>query len=421
MEIYRQRGPGPGPGFPLAAGDPAISPTFAAQKGNVMKRIVILGSTGSIGTQTLEIIDQNMDQFTVEGLTAHSNWKLLAEQARRFCPRKVAIADPEQAGPLREAIDDDEIEILSGNEGVRKVAVMDADMVVVAVVGKAGLVPTIAAVEKGRTIALANKETLVVGGELITRMARENGVAILPIDSEHSAILQCLNGEDRKNVRKIHLTSSGGPFRELPREEIDSKTAGDALIHPTWKNMGKKVTIDSSTLMNKGFEVIEARWLFDIDPDRIQVLIHPQSIIHSMVEFTDGSVMAQMSRPDMRIPIQYALTYPRRLPASFVENDFVAMGGLTFEAPRRDVFPCLDFAYHAIKMGGTLPAVLNAANEVAVEMFLAGSIRFGDIQKVILRVMEMHRVVMEPALKDLLEADSYARQLTYNLCRGGSL
>jgi 1-deoxy-D-xylulose-5-phosphate reductoisomerase len=373
-----------------------------------MKQITILGSTGSIGTQTLEIVEKNPDLFSVSCLTANTNWELLAEQALKFRPSVVAIGESGRVPMLRDALKSENITVLSGDDGIREAAMVDADAVVVALVGISGLVPTLAAIQSGKEIALANKETLVVGGELVMKKARENNVPILPIDSEHSAIFQCLNGENRQDVRKIYLTSSGGPFRKLSLEEIRNKTAADALKHPTW-DMGKKVTIDSSTLMNKGFEVIEARWLFDIEPEQIEVIVHPQSIIHSMVEFIDGSIIAQLSLPDMRIPIQYALSYPKRLEADFVTTDFAKIGSLTFEPPRTEEFPCLKYAFEAIKTGGTMPAVLNGANEIAVSLFLQDKIRFMDIPGTIRQVMDNHQPVMNPELEDLLEADRYAR------------
>ncbi len=383
-----------------------------------MKRLVILGSTGSIGTQTLEIVDNHLDQFTVEGLSANRNWQLLARQARKYLPSMVAIGEPEFEGPLRETLRDTDTRVLSGKEGINTLARMNADMVVVALVGISGLVPTINAIEAGRTIALANKETLVVGGELVMSLAGKKGVKIIPIDSEHSAIFQCLNGEDPSTIRRIHLTSSGGPFREMPREKLRDMTAGEALDHPTWSGMGKKVTIDSSTLMNKGFEVIEACHLFHLDPDQIKVLIHPQSIIHSMVEFYDGSIIAQLSSPDMRIPIQYALSYPHRLPGDYVRTDFFEIGTMTFQQPRLDAFPCLSHAFKAIKAGGTLPAVLNGANEVAVELFLKGKIKFTDISHTVGQVIEEHIINLDPDLEKLQEADAFARRLALELNLG---
>ena len=384
-----------------------------------MKRIVILGSTGSIGTQTLEIVDNHLDQFTVEGLSAHHNWQLLDQQAHKYLPPMVAIANPEMEAPLKNALSDIDTKVVAGKGGLNTLARMESDLVVVALVGISGLIPTINAIKAGRTIALANKETLVVGGELVMNLARHNGVDILPIDSEHSAIFQCLNGEDPSTIRRIHLTSSGGPFREMPIEKLREMTAKEALDHPTWGHMGKKVTIDSSTLMNKGFEVIEACWLFDLDPDQVNVIIHPQSIIHSMVEFYDGSVIAQLSKPDMRIPIQYALSYPQRLPGDYVETNFFEIGSMSFEKPRIDAFPCLEHAFKAIRTGGTLPAVLNGANEVAVDLFLKGKIKFTDIASTVGRVLDEHIINLEPDAEKLLDADAFARRLAYELNSSG--
>ena len=376
-----------------------------------MKRLVILGSTGSIGTQTLQIVEKFPHLFSVEALSADSSWELLAEQAKKFHVRAVALRNKEYIHPLEQTLDGSGVEVLQGEKGIDEIAEMDCDMVITALVGISGLSPTLKAIDAGRTIALANKETLVVGGELVMSAARKKKVSILPIDSEHSAIFQCLTGETIKEVDKIILTSSGGPFRNLSIDELKTRTAADALKHPTW-NMGNKVTIDSSTLMNKGFEVIEARWLFDIPPDQIEVIIHPQSIIHSMVRFIDGSIKAQLSTPDMRIPIQYALSYPERLPAQHVVTDFTKIGTLTFEDPRRDAFPCLEYAFESLKEGGTMPAILNGANEAAVQLFLDGKIGYTDISRIIHKAMNSHKVVKNPDLGNLLEADREARNIT---------
>lgn len=374
-----------------------------------MKRLVILGSTGSIGTQTLQIVEKFPHLFSVEALSADSSWELLAEQAKKFHAKAVALRNKDYIRRLELMLEGSGIEILQGEKGIDEIAQMDCDMVITALVGISGLSPTLKAIDAGRTIALANKETLVVGGELVMSGAKEKNITILPIDSEHSAIFQCLNGETIKEVDKIILTSSGGPFRRLALDELKIRTAADALKHPTW-NMGNKVTIDSSTLMNKGFEVIEARWLFDISPDQIEVLIHPQSIIHSMVRFIDGSIKAQLSTPDMRIPIQYALSYPERLPSEYVVTDFIKIGSFTFEEPRRDAFPCLEYAFDSLKVGGTMPAVLNGANEVAVQLFLDGRIGYTDISHIIYEAMNSHKVVKNPDLGELLEADRDARK-----------
>jgi 1-deoxy-D-xylulose-5-phosphate reductoisomerase len=374
-----------------------------------MKHLVILGSTGSIGTQTLEIVENYPNLYKVEGLAAQSSWQLLAQQAKKFGAKYVAIGNENYLPELKDALLGTDIQILSGDKGVTELASIDADVAVVALVGISGLLPTLKAIETGKTIALANKETLVVGGELVIKSAKEKNLPILPIDSEHSAIFQCLNGENIKEAEKILLTSSGGPFRKLPEEELEKKTAADALRHPTW-NMGKKVTIDSSTMMNKGFEVIEACWLFNLPPEKIKVLVHPQSVVHSMVEYIDGSIIAQLSKPDMRIPIQYALTYPGRLPAHYVTTDFAQIGSLTFEEPRLDAFRCLQYAFDAVAQSGTMPAVLNGANEIAVQLFLEDRIGFMDIPRLIHQVMSAHKIVKNPSLGDLLEADRYARE-----------
>ncbi len=374
-----------------------------------MKKLTILGSTGSIGAQTLEIVENYPDKFKVSGLSARNNWELLARQARSFSAEVVAIANDEHYNALKNALADTGIKVLAGDASICGLAAERVDIVVVALVGISGLLPTLKAIEAGNTIALANKETLVVGGELVMKKARGNQVPILPVDSEHSAIFQCLNRENPSDIKKILLTSSGGPFRITPAEELKKKTSSDALKHPNW-DMGKKVTVDSSTLMNKGFEVIEAHWLFDVDSERIQVLVHPQSVIHSMVEFVDGSIIAQLSLPDMRIPIQYALSYPGRLPADFVKTDFFEIGRLDFEKPRMDDFPCLKLAYESLKLKGTMPAVLNGANEVAVELFLKDKIGFLKISEIIEKTMENHVLISQPSLEDLLDADAYARQ-----------
>lgn len=383
-----------------------------------MKSLIILGSTGSIGTQTLQIVERFPDKYKVLGLSANNSWELLAKQAKKFDVKTVVIGNEKYIPELQHALVGTDINILRGRGGIIELAGMDADVAVVALVGISGFVPTLKAIETGKTIALANKETLVVGGELVMKTAEEKGVSILPIDSEHSAIFQCLNGENKKEVRKIHLTSSGGPFRKVPSGELESKTASDALKHPTW-NMGNKVTIDSSTLMNKGFEVIEAKWLFDVSPDMINVIVHPQSIIHSMVEFIDGSIIAQLSLPDMRIPIQYSLAYPERLPAQYVTTDFIKIGSLTFEEPRIDVFKCLQYAYEAVKTGGTMPAVLNGANEIAVQLFLQDKMGFLDIPRIIRETMDSHKTILSPDLEDLLSADKFARNKAYKIAGVG--
>lgn len=372
------------------------------------KKISILGSTGSIGVQTLEAAE-NLG-IEVLGLSANSNTGLLYEQALKFKPKIVAIMDEDAAVELSGRLKNTGIEVYKGPEGINNVAaISEADTVVVAIVGIAGLVPTMKAIECGKDIALANKETLVTAGEIVMSETKRRGVKILPLDSEHSAIFQCLAGNNIKEALKIILTASGGPFRGKTRDDLADVTVEQALNHPNW-SMGAKITIDSSTLMNKGLEVIEARWLFDIPQDRIQVVVHPQSIIHSMVEYTDGSVMAQLGPPDMRIPIQYALSYPSRLRNRFSRMDLLKVGKLTFEEPDYKAFPCLRLAFDALDAGGTMPVVLNAANEKAVELFLKKEILFNDIPNTIERAMESHKPVSAKSIADILEADRWARK-----------
>lgn len=374
-----------------------------------MKNIIILGSTGSIGTQTIEIIEKHPDRFRAEALCAHSSWEKLARQAISLKPSAVAIADERFYQDLKSALKGRPITVFAGEKGIMEMLEMKANLVVVALVGISGLLPTLKAMESGKSIALANKETLVTGGELVMAMAKARNIDILPIDSEHSAIFQCLRGENPREISRIHLTSSGGPFRNLSLKDLERVTSAQALIHPNW-SMGRKVTIDSSTLMNKGFEVIEARWLFDLPAEKINVVVHPQSIIHSMVEFIDGSIMAQLSRPDMRIPIQLALSHPERLSGSYVTTDLIKMAGLTFEEPDRKKFPCLNLAFSAIETGGTMPAVLNGANEVAVDLFLKDRIGFNHIPRIIESAISAHIPVMNPSLSDILSADKFARK-----------
>lgn len=375
-----------------------------------MKTVSLLGSTGSIGTQTLDVLEAFPDRFRVGVLAANRSWETLARQALRFRPQVVALGDVRFLGDLREALEGSGIPIRAGEEGLLEVASLsEPDIVLSALVGVAGLKPTLAALEAGKPIALANKETLVVGGELVTDLARRKGVPLLPVDSEHSAIFQCLQGEPPGALQRILLTASGGPFRRLERERLGAMTAADALRHPTW-TMGAKITIDSATLMNKGFEVLEAVHLFDLRMDQVEVWVHPQSVIHSMVEFVDGSVLAQMGPPDMRTPIQYALSWPERLPRSWSRLTLQACRELTFEEPRTEDFPCLAYAFEAGRVGGTMPAVLNAANEVAVARFLADQIRFQDIPATIRACMDAHRPVARPTLADLEAADAEARE-----------
>lgn len=376
----------------------------------MIKNISILGSTGSIGNSTLDVISLFPDRFKVVGLTACENIDKLEKQIRRFKPSIVSLANERSAKELRERCGNLNIEILSGMEGLIRVSTLhEADIVVSAIAGSAGLIPTFSAVRAGKTIALANKETMVMAGEIITKEANERGVRILPIDSEHSAIFQVMGGERWEEVHKIILTASGGPFLKTSSDERKRATVKDALKHPNW-NMGTKITIDSATLMNKGLEVIEARWLFDVSINQIEVLIHPQSIVHSMVEFKDGSVMAQMGIPDMRIPIAYALSYTERLDLVMPRLDLAKIGMLTFEKPDMKKFPCLSHAYDAIRQGGTMPAVLNSSNETAVRAFLQKRIGFLDIEGVVTETMDRHEVKHIDTIEDVLMADNWARE-----------
>lgn len=373
-----------------------------------MKKISILGSTGSIGTQTLEVVEE-LGNIKISAITGNKNISLLEEQARKFQPELVAVMDEENAKILQGRLADTKIRVLSGMDGLVEAATYkDVDTVVTSVVGNVGLKPTFAAIRAGKNIALANKETLVSAGQLVMDLAKKHNVKIYPVDSEHSAIFQSLQGNEGNRIARILLTASGGPFRGKKRAELEQVTAADALAHPNWQ-MGKKITIDSATLMNKGLEVMEAKWLFDVEVDQIEVLVHPQSIVHSAVEYEDGAIIAQMGEPDMRIPIQYALTYPKRVKNSFPRVDFVKRSNLTFEKPDMETFQCLSLAYRALKTGGTLPAVLNGANEVAVARFLKGELTFLQIPALIERTMDAYTVKYEYTLDDLLEADAWAR------------
>lgn len=376
--------------------------------GDSVKRLAVLGSTGSIGRQTLDVVRAFPDKLRVVALAAGKNVNLLASQISEFHPRLVSIEAADGREGLRREISDSHLQFLSLDEIASH---PDVDLVVVATSGKAGLTPTLAAIRAGKTIALANKEVLVMAGGLVTAEARAYGVELLPIDSEHSALWQCLRGERGGGIRRLILTASGGAFRDLPLEELTAVTPEQALAHPTWQ-MGKKVTVDSATLMNKGFEAIEARWLFDVPFDRIEVVLHRQSIVHSLVEFVDGSVKAQLSMPDMHLPIQYALSYPERWPAppSFCRRmDFHELGALTFEPLDSSRFPCLELALEAGKKGGTYPAVLSAADEVAVGLFLERRIGFLDIAKSVESVLNQHRSIDHPSLDEILAADAWAR------------
>ncbi|MCG9886840.1 MAG: 1-deoxy-D-xylulose-5-phosphate reductoisomerase [Cyanobacteria bacterium] len=379
-----------------------------------MKAITLLGSTGSIGTQTLDIVAEYPDRFRIVGLAAGSNIPLLAAQIRQFKPEIVALRDESKREELLAAIADVNPQpiLLTGADGVVEVARYgDSDVVVTGIVGCAGLLPTIAAIEAGKDIALANKETLIAGGPVVLPLLEKHNVRLLPADSEHSAIFQCLQGVPSGGLRRILLTASGGAFRDWPVEKLPEVTVADALKHPNW-SMGKKITVDSATLMNKGLEVIEAHFLFGMDYDAIDIVIHPQSIIHSLIELQDTSVLAQLGWPDMRLPILYTLSYPERLYTAWEPLDLVKAGNLTFREPDHDKYPCMDLAYAAGRAGGSMPAVLNAANEQAVALFLEEKIGFLDIPRTIARTCDRHRAdnCATPSLEDILEADRWARQ-----------
>ncbi len=381
------------------------------------KRIAILGSTGSIGTQTLEVIAQHPDHFEVEVLTANNNIELLVQQAKTFQPNMVVVANHCRYQMLVEALKDEPIKIFAGKEALEQVVQLDTvDLVVTAMVGYSGLIPTLKAIEAGKHIALANKETLVVAGEIITREAVKNKVNIFPVDSEHSAIFQCLAGEHMNEIEKIYLTASGGPFRNLTEAQLEKVTRDDALKHPNW-DMGAKITIDSASMMNKGFEVIEAKWLFDLQPHQIDVIVHPQSIIHSIVQFRDGSMKAQMGLPDMKLPIQYALNFPLRLPSDFKRFNFLDYPKLTFEQPNTKKFRNLALAFEALEMGGNLPCILNAANEVVVQAFLKEKIRFVDMPGLIEESMQKVTNIKNPVLDDYIQTDKETRLLTTSLIK----
>lgn len=372
-----------------------------------IKRIGVLGSTGSIGTQTLEIVRNNKD-LQITALAAGTSVTLMEQQIREFLPQLAVMWTEEAARDLKERVADLPVKVLCGMDGLLTLAAMeDMDILVTAIVGMIGIRPTIAAISAGKTIALANKETLVTAGHIIMPLAAEKKVPILPVDSEHSAIFQSMNGENRKRVSKILLTASGGPFRGKKREELADITVEDALKHPNW-SMGRKITVDSSTLVNKGLEVIEAKWLFNVEPENIQVVVQPQSVIHSMVEYEDGGIMAQLGTPDMKLPIQYALFYPDRRPLPGKRLDFYEMKSITFEKPDTDTFLGLPLAYRAIHAGGSMPTVFNAANEKAVALFLDKKIRFLTIYDLIQGAMENHKVVENPSVEQILEAEAEA-------------
>lgn len=374
-----------------------------------IKKIAILGSTGSIGTQALEVIEQHPAMFSVELLTAQNNADLLIAQAGIFKPREVVISNPNLKQKVADALEPIGIRVYSGEESlVKAVGQSEADTVLTALVGYAGLLPTLEAIAQGKHIALANKETMVVAGELVSNLAASKEVNIYPVDSEHSAIFQCLIGEENNPIEKIILTASGGPFRGKNREFLEGVTKAQALKHPNW-SMGAKITIDSATLMNKGLEVIEARWLFDLAPSQIDVVVHPQSIIHSMVQFEDGSIKAQLGLPDMRLPIQYALAFPNRLKSTFPRFDFSQFPSFTFEQPDIATFRCLALAYKALEKGGNLPCIINAANEIAVASFLADKISFLEIPVLIEKSIDQVSFVVNPTLQDYVETDRETR------------
>ncbi len=373
-----------------------------------MKNVVLLGSTGSIGTSTVKVAEDLPDHIRLVGLAAGNNAELLLKQAQKHLPEAVSINNWAKARELEKTLGA-ATQVYAGDEGLINLATLpSADIVLIAIVGTAGLKPALAAIRAGKDIAIASKEILVMAGEIVMNEAYKHGVHVLAVDSEHSAIFQCLDGKTSDSVRKLWLTASGGPFRATPKEEFPNITVERALKHPSWV-MGQKITIDSATLFNKGLEMIEARWLFDIGMSRIGVLVHPQSIIHSMVEFVDGALLAQLSTPDMCLPIQYALTYPERVSSDRVHTDFVKLGSLTFEEPDVERFPALKLARRAGEVGGTLPAVLNASNEVAVDAFVKGKINFPQITETVRRVMEAHKVTSHPTLEKILEADAWAR------------
>lgn len=383
----------------------------------MVKGLSILGSTGSIGTQALNVCE-NLN-INVVSLIAKTNVKAMEEQIRRYKPKVAALLDEKSAGILKTAVRDTDTKVLTGDEGVLEaVTHSDADTVLTSVVGIAGLLPTIAAIESGKNIALSNKETLVTAGSIITELVKEKGVRLFPVDSEHSAIFQCLEGNRRSDVEKIILTASGGPFRGYTKERLKNVTVEQALNHPNW-SMGNKITIDSATMMNKGLEVIEAIWLFDVPASKIEIIVQPESIIHSMVAYKDGSVMAQMGAPDMQIPIQLALTWPERIENPFGRIDFDKITKLNFIKPDLETFEALNLAYKAAQTGGTLPCAMNAANEVAVELFLNGKISFLQITELISQVMKNHKVNNKPVLEDIIDTDSESRKLAWNIFNGG--
>lgn len=381
-----------------------------------MKQIALLGSTGSVGTSTLDVVEQHPGKFSVVAMAAGTNVDLLARQVKRFQPELVSVAHAEAAAALAERLGGSAMpEIVYGAEGLEQVARHEsANFVMTAVVGSVGVSPTLAAIEAGKTIGLANKETLVSAGPVVMKAAKEKGVTIIPVDSEHSAVYQCLQGERREDVSRIILTASGGSFRHVSRQELENVTVAEALAHPNW-SMGAKITIDSATMMNKGFEVIEAHWLFDLPYEQIDTILHYESIIHSMVEYKDRAVIAQLGTPDMRVPIQYALSYPERMNLDSEPLDLVKLGTLHFAAMDFERYPLLQLAYDCGKAGGTHPAVLNAANEVAVDLFLKGAIRFLEIETIVRKTCEAHQGVNHPTLEEIFAADRWARSFASDL------
>lgn len=378
------------------------------------KNIVILGSTGSIGTQALEVVD-NLKNINIIGLSTNTNIALLEEQIRKYKPIYVCVMDIEKANLLKENIKDTKTKVFIGKDGLIKLSTLDSvDTILNSLVGNIGLLPTIYGIRAKKDIALANKETLVSAGEFVMKEAKKHNVNIYPIDSEHSAIFQCLQGNKYDEIEKIILTASGGPFRE--HTNLENVTLQEALNHPNW-SMGKKITIDSATLMNKGLEVIEAKWLFNVDIDKIDVIIHPQSIIHSMVEYKDSAIMAQLGTPDMKVPIQYALAYPKRIKNNFEKLDLLKYNNLTFKKPNYELFPCLKYAFDAINIGGIMPCVLNASNEIAVEYFLNEKIKFNDIPKIVYKTMEYYKNKnkLDYSLEDVLQSDKFVRDYAKNL------
>jgi 1-deoxy-D-xylulose-5-phosphate reductoisomerase len=381
------------------------------------KRIAILGSTGSIGTQALEVITSHPEAFEVEVLTAQNNASLLIEQAIKYKPNAIVISNDAHYAQVKEALRDEDVKVYAGEQALAAVVQMESvDLVLTALVGYAGLKPTIKAIEAGKPIALANKETLVVAGELVTRLAREKGVNIYPVDSEHSAIFQCMVGEFHNKIEKVILTASGGPFRGKTRNDLRAVTREQALRHPNW-SMGAKITIDSASMMNKGLEVIEAKWLFGLKTEQVEVVVHPQSIVHSLVQFEDGSIKAQLGLPDMRLPIQFALTYPDRFPSAFPRFDFALFPALTFEKPDTETFRNLALAYEAVQRGGNMPCILNAANEVAVGEFLKDRVGFLEMSDIVEQCLEKMDYIKSPSYEDYVYTDKETRQKAFELVK----